>query len=214
MIKLGGCKKVVYEQNLLTKLKVVLMSKQGVTVVILAGGQGRRMGGQDKGWVEYEGKPMIQHILERLTPQADEVIIIANRNQPDYEALGVPVFADFLEGFQGPLVGIATGLKEAQYDLVVFVPCDGPFISPELVKAFSEQYKRFKKPVIVANDGNRLQPMVVMIEKQLLPHLLQSIEAGERKPDRWYASVGMDEVSFEPQSLHNFNTPEQINIRK
>lgn len=157
---------------------------------------------------------MIQHILERLAPQADEVVIIANRNQQDYAALGVPVFSDYLEGFQGPLVGIATGLKEAQYDLVVFVPCDGPFISSELVKAFSEQYKRLKKPVVVASDGNRLQPMVVMIEKQRLPQLLVAIEAGERKPDRWYASMGMAEVSFEPQSLHNFNTLEQMNITK
>ena len=190
------------------------MSKQGVTVVILAGGQGRRMGGQDKGWVEYEGKPMIQHILEKLTPQADEVIIIANRNQQDYRALGVSVFSDYLEGFQGPLVGIATGLKESQYDQVVFVPCDGPFISSELVKTFVEQYQRFKKPVVVATDGKRLQPMVVMIEKQLLPKLLVAIEAGERKPDRWYADMGMDEVNFEPQSLYNFNTLEQMNISK
>lgn len=190
------------------------MAKQGVTAVVLAGGQGRRMGGQDKGWVDYEGKPMIQHILDRLIPQADEVLIIANRNQQDYASLGVPVFSDYLEGFQGPLVGIATGLEQAEYEQVVFVPCDGPFISTELIKTFLAQYKRFKKPVIVANDGIRLQPMVVMIEKQLLPNLLKSIEAGERKPDRWYASVGMDEVGFNSQSLHNFNTYEQMNVKK
>lgn len=186
------------------------MSVKGVTAVVLAGGQGQRMGGQDKGWVLYQGKPMIQHILDRLTPQVDEVIIIANRHQEDYAALGVPVFSDYIQGFHGPLVGIATGLQHAGYDRVVFVPCDGPFISTELVNSFREQYEHLKKPVIVASDGERLQPMVAMIEKQLLPDLLASIEAGERKPDRWYAKVGMDEVSFAPSSLHNFNTLEQM----
>lgn len=186
------------------------MANQGITGVILAGGQGRRMGGQDKGWVAYQGKPMIEHIFERLSPQVDEVIIVANRNLDAYAKLGVPVVADFVEGFQGPLIGIATGLQQARFEHVVFVPCDGPFISSELVKSFIEQYERFKKSVIVASDGVRLQPMVVMLQKNLLADLQQALEAGERKPDRWYASVGMDEVILSPQSLHNFNTPEQM----
>lgn len=187
------------------------MVKQGVTGVILAGGQGRRMGGQDKGWVEYQGKPMIQHILDRLKDQVDEIIIIANRNQEAYAELGVPVYSDYLDGFQGPLVGIATGLKSAGYEHVVFVPCDGPFISSKLVHTFTQQYMRFKKPVVVASDGERLQPMVVMIQKNMVEPLERALAEGERKPDRWYASVGMDEVTLNPHSLHNFNTQEQMN---
>lgn len=187
------------------------MVKQGVTGVILAGGQGRRMGGHDKGWVEYQGKPMIQHIIDRLKDQVNEIIIIANRNQEAYAELGVLVYADYLEGFQGPLIGIATGLKYAEYDHVVFVPCDGPFISSKLVHTFTQQYLRFKKPVVVASDGQRLQPMVVMIQKNMADLLYQALADGERKPDRWYASVGMDEVVLDSHSLHNFNTQEQLN---
>ena len=186
------------------------MSTEGVTAVVLAGGQGQRMGGQDKGWVMYQGKPMIQHILDRLTPQVDEVIIIANRHLESYAALGVPVFPDYIQGFHGPLIGIATGLEHANFNHVVFVPCDGPFISSELVKSFKDHYERFEKPVIVASDGQRLQPVVVMLEKKLLRELLIAIEAGERRPDRWYAKVGMAEVCFTPNSLQNFNTLQQI----
>ncbi len=186
------------------------MSHQKVTAVILAGGQGRRMGGQDKGWIEYQGKPMIQHILDRLTPQVDEVIIIANRNVERYQSLGVSVYQDYLKGFNGPLVGMATGLEHARHQHVVFVPCDGPFISRELVQIFLDQYGCLKKPVMVAYDGERLQPMVVMLEKQLLSALRQAIESGERKPDRWYATIGMGEVPFLPHTLCNFNTPEQL----
>lgn len=186
------------------------MLKQGVTGVILAGGQGQRMGGQDKGWVCYQGRPMIEQILERLQDQVDEIIIVANRNQDAYAELGVKVVADCLEGFQGPLVGIATGLEQACYQQVVFVPCDGPFISPDLVERFTAQYAMSGKPAIVASDGERIQPMVVMLQTSLLADLHEALKAGERKPDRWYARVGMDQVSFPAQSLHNFNTPEQI----
>ncbi|MCD8514009.1 MAG: NTP transferase domain-containing protein [Nitrincola sp.] len=86
---------------------------------------------------------MIRHILDRLTPQVDEVIIIANRHQQEYAALGVPVFSDYIQGFHGPLVGMATGLQHAGYDRVVFVPCDGPFISTELVKSFTGTIRAF-----------------------------------------------------------------------
>lgn len=186
------------------------MQNTAVTGVILAGGQGRRMGGEDKGWVDFQGRPMIQHILERLSDQVDEVIIVANRNQTRYADLGVRVVEDLISGFQGPLVGIATGLTYASHDQVVFVPCDGPFISRELVNRFSEEFSNSGKPVIVADDGERLQPMVVMLQKQLLPELQSALQAGERKPDRWYAAMGMAQVSFAADSLYNFNTHEQI----
>jgi molybdopterin-guanine dinucleotide biosynthesis protein A len=79
-----------------------------------------------------------------------------------------------------------------------------------LVNRFSEEFSNSGKPVIVADDGERLQPMVVMLQKQLLPELQSALQAGERKPDRWYAAMGMAQVSFAADSLYNFNTHEQI----
>lgn len=186
------------------------MQKHKVTGVVLAGGQGSRMGGVDKGWVTYQQKALIEHVLARLSPQVDEVLIVANRNQERYAALGVRVVEDVHAGFQGPLVGILTGLQAAQHDQVVFAPCDGPFLPLDLVDKFQhqlqlEQQLHQHKPIVVAKEPKGLQPMLVMMEKSLLSALKHAIERGERKPDRWYAQEGMCSVLFAPESLRNFN---------
>ncbi|WP_151703279.1 molybdenum cofactor guanylyltransferase MobA [Nitrincola alkalilacustris] len=186
------------------------LAKEKITAVVLAGGRGQRMGGEDKGWVLYQEKPLIEHIIERLSPQVGELIINANRNIDRYSSLGYSVFKDLDEGFQGPLMGIATGLTHATGDWVVFVPCDGPFIPLDLVARLSAEAVRSEQPIVVASDGEWLQPMVVMMRRSVLPELMKALAANERKPDRWYASVGMSEVSFPPEMLHNFNRPEDI----
>jgi molybdopterin-guanine dinucleotide biosynthesis protein A len=95
-----------------------------VTGVILAGGQGRRMGGSDKGLVEVEGWPLIDHVIAALAPQVQQLLINANRNIEAYERYGHPVVPDELPGFQGPLAGMLAGLRNATNTYVVFVPCD------------------------------------------------------------------------------------------
>lgn len=187
-----------------------LNQKQCVTGVILAGGQGRRMGGHDKGWVEFQNKPFIQHVLERLRPQVDQLIINANRSQAAYQALGVPVVEDLQTGFQGPLMGIATALSAAEHEWVLCVPCDGLFIPQDLVSRLLQAALNSGRAIVVADDGDRLQPMVVLLKRSVLPNLLQALEQGERKPDRWYASQGMAQVSFSVDELYNFNYPEQL----
>ena len=104
-----------------------------ITGIVLAGGQGRRMGGVDKGWVELAGAPMIAHVLRRLAPQVDDILINANQNLERYRALGHPVFADTVGGFAGPLAGLHAGMTHATREMVVTVPCDSPFLPPDLV---------------------------------------------------------------------------------
>jgi molybdopterin-guanine dinucleotide biosynthesis protein A len=89
------------------------VSRADVTGIVLAGGQGRRMGGVDKGWVELAGMPMIAHVLRRLTPQVADILINANQNLERYRALGHPVFADTVGGFAGPLAGLHAGMAHA-----------------------------------------------------------------------------------------------------
>src|SRR5687767_10821159 len=105
-----------------------------ITGVILAGGQGRRMGGADKGLVEFLGKPLISHVIQRLSPQVDEILISANREMETYAALGHPVMADALEGFAGPLAGLHMGMTEARHPYVLTVPCDTPLLPMSLVE--------------------------------------------------------------------------------
>src|SRR5436190_18864368 len=99
-----------------------------VTGVVLAGGQGSRMGGVDKGLQPFRGKPMVAHVLERLAPQVGEVLINANRNPDAYERFGHRVIADEIAGFAGPLAGFERGLAHAAGDFVVTVPCDSPLL--------------------------------------------------------------------------------------
>src|SRR5215216_52337 len=93
-----------------------------ITGIVLAGGQGRRMGGVDKGLKILRGKPMVQWAIERFAPQVDELLINANQNLDTYRAFGYRVIPDAIGGFAGPLAGLHRGLSEAQHELVAAVP--------------------------------------------------------------------------------------------
>ena len=98
-----------------------------VAGIVLAGGQGRRMGGVDKGWVELAGEPMIAHVLRRLAPQVDDILINANQHTAEYAAFGHRVIADTIGGFAGPLAGLQVGLANAAHSLVATVPMRRPW---------------------------------------------------------------------------------------
>ena len=106
---------------------------KGITGVVLAGGQGRRMGGVDKGLQLLNGRPMIAHVIARLAPQVGDIVINANQNREAYAAFGHPVVPDAIEGYAGPLAGLHAGLQAATQPLVVTAPCDSPFLPEDLV---------------------------------------------------------------------------------
>lgn len=178
--------------------------------VILAGGQGSRMGGQDKGWVVYEQQPLVQQIVNRLTPQVADLIINANRNLEEYAALGFPVVSDIEAGFHGPLMGILSGLKASTQEWTLFVPCDGPFLPKDLALRLYQAATNQNCDIAVASDGKNLQPVVVLLRTSLFDSLHQAIAAGERKPRRWYTQVGSCRVEFPSQSLRNFNKLDEM----
>lgn len=88
------------------------------------------MGSVDKGLVPLNGKPMVAHVLERLTPQVQHLLINANQNQEAYAAYGVPVWPDALPDFAGPLAGLQAGLMHCETPYLVTAPCDSPFCLP------------------------------------------------------------------------------------
>ena len=77
--------------------------RPNITGVILAGGRSSRMGGNDKGLIPLNGKPLYQHVIDRLRPQVEDLLINANRNQAFYQESGIPVINDIITGFVGPL---------------------------------------------------------------------------------------------------------------
>ena len=106
----------------------------GITGVILAGGLGRRMGGVDKGLQNLNGRPLVQWVLDRLTPQVDTVLISANQNLLRYGEFGCPVVPDRIPDFSGPLAGLHAALSQSTSPLLATVPCDSPFLPADLVQ--------------------------------------------------------------------------------
>lgn len=187
------------------------MNKSDVTAVILAGGKGRRMGGQDKGLMPFLGQPIIEHTLASITPQCGAVIINANRNIDLYSRYKHPVISDQSNDFQGPLAGFAIALENASSLLIATVPCDAPIIPKGLIKRLLTALNDSNADIAVAHDGVRLQPVYALIKTQLLGNLQKFIAQGDRKIDLWYAQNNMVEVDFSdiPYAFNNINTPEQ-----
>jgi molybdopterin-guanine dinucleotide biosynthesis protein A len=183
-----------------------------VTGVVLAGGQGSRMGGVDKGLQPFRGKPMVAHVIERLAPQVSEILINANRNPDDYARFGRRVIADEIEGFAGPLAGFERGLAHASHDLVVTVPCDSPFLPADLVARLHEAMKREDAQLAVARTGDQAHPVFSLMRRDVHASLREYLGGGQRKIDRWYAQLRVVEVAFddEPDAFLNINTREEL----
>ena len=182
----------------------------GVTGIVLAGGQGRRMGGVDKGLQLLHGKPMVAHVLARLGPQVDELLINANQNLAEYEMLGHRVVPDAIGGFAGPLAGLHAGLCAASHPLALTAPCDSPFLPLDL---FSRLRKALNEnELAVAKTGDQAHPVFALVRRSVIKNLERFLEGGGRKIDAWYASLKVIEVSFddEADAFRNINTREEL----
>ena len=183
-----------------------------VTGVVLAGGQGSRMGGVDKGLQPFRGKPMVAHALERLAPQVDEVLVNANRNVEAYAAFGHRVISDEIAGFAGPLAGFERGLAHARGRLVATVPCDSPFLPADLVARLRASLEAERADLAVARTGTQAHPVFCLMRREVHESLRTFLAAGERKIDRWYAALAVAEVAFDDvaDAFLNINTREEL----
>mgnify|MGYP003334472242 CR=1 FL=1 len=183
-----------------------------ITGIILAGGQGRRMGGVDKGLKLLRGKPMVQWVLDRFTPQVDEVLINANQNLDTYAQFGHNVILDDIGGFAGPLAGLHRGLSAATHDLVATVPCDSPFLPLDLIARLYAALNEQQADLAVARTGDQPHPVFCLTRKSVLPGLTAFLQSGGRKIDAWYTALNVAEVRFddEAEAFSNINTPEEL----
>ena len=187
-------------------------AKHNITAVILAGGRAQRMGGQDKGLLLVNGKPIIEFIINALRPQVEHILINANRNHERYRQYGYPVIADIMDGYLGPLAGMASGMQAASTDYIVTVPCDSPLIPENLVNELYARLQQAQAKLCVAHDGQRLQPVYALLHRSLLPGLLAYLELGERKVESWCAlqKPAVADFSLAPQIFLNINSPEDL----
>jgi molybdopterin-guanine dinucleotide biosynthesis protein A len=183
-----------------------------VTGIVLAGGQGRRMGGVDKGWVEMGGRPLVSWVLERLAPQVAGVVINANQSVERYAALGHPVVPDAIGGFAGPLAGVHAALAVVTTPWAVTVPCDSPFLPADLVDRLAHAAAGAQGQLAVARTHDRAHPVFALVRRDVRPHLAAFLDGGGRKIDAWYATLAVVEVPFddEADAFANINTAAEL----
>ena len=196
-------------------MKSLIISPENITAVILAGGLGRRMGGLDKGLQLIHGKPMVQHVMNRLQPQVGKVLINANRHLDDYKGFGVPICSDSISGYVGPLAGIHAALLQTNTPYLVSVPCDSPLLPNDLVSRLSVAVSEHNADaaVVVTGDSEQRQrhPVFLLLKSDLRSSLEHYLNNGGRKVDDWLASLNCVDVLFEDETAFtNVNTPEDI----
>ncbi|MGZ8192057.1 MAG: molybdenum cofactor guanylyltransferase MobA [Methylobacter sp.] len=185
-----------------------------VTGVVLAGGLARRMNYQDKGLVNYQGRPLVSYSIAALAAIAGRVIISANRNFDQYQQFAVPVIADLTGGFDGPLAGLLAAMIHADTDVLVVMPCDSPLIKAEHLQKLLTVRSENDAGVAVAFDGKRLHPVFLAIKTTLQQSLQDYLASGQRKMDIWIEQQKMVKVDFsnEPEIFININTMTDLSI--
>ena len=168
--------------------------------LILAGGQGSRMGGVDKGMIEHKGQPLIEHVLDRLKPQCDEVVISANRNLAEYRKFNLKVIPDESSNtYDGPLAGIGSTIAHAQttqYDLLLISSCDTPELPYELGQRLLLAMLEQSKSSAVAYDGSHQQNLHCLIARSEWPSFIKFFNEGGRALYEWHKKQGSLQVDF------------------
>jgi molybdopterin-guanine dinucleotide biosynthesis protein A len=190
-----------------------------ILALLLAGGQARRMGGGDKSLRPLAGRPILDHILERIRPQAGSVLLNANGDPARFATYGLPVAEDVVEGFAGPLAGILTGLEWAAVNApdcthVVSLPTDAPFAPADLVARLVDAVEREGADIGCARSGGRTHPVVGLWPVALASALREAlVDRDIRKIDRWTAEyrVAYADWPTEPvDPFFNVNRPDDL----
>ena len=183
-----------------------------VSGVILAGGLARRMNNQDKGLVNYKGRPLVSYAIAALSAVADRPFINANRNRERYQAFGLPVIADQTNSFDGPLAGVLAAMLYTDADVMVVMPCDTPLIKAEHLQKLLTVRAENDADVAVAFDGVRLHPVFLAIKTSLKTSLQDYLASGQRKIVSWLELQNCVQADFgtEPEIFINVNTPTEL----
>jgi len=182
------------------------------SILILAGGRGQRMGGQDKGLVEWHGRPLVSWLHGIVRPMTDDLIISCNRNQQRYAGFADRLVGDQEQDFPGPLAGIRAAVRVARHPWLLVLPCDAPRIDRTLLAALHQLATTSPGRPAMVRRGNQWEPLFCMIPTNLAPELERVWDAGER-------SIRRVLLEFEPRSLElaeddprlaNLNSPELL----
>lgn len=187
--------------------------------LLLAGGLARRMGGGDKSLVPLAGRPLLAWVVERARPQVDVLVLNANGDPGRFAAFGLPVIADSVPGFAGPLAGVLAGLEWAASNApdvrwVASIATDTPFFPVDLVARLREAAECQGADIACAASGGRTHPVFALWPVRLAPELRRAlVDEGMRKIDAWTARYRVAEIPFPAEPVDpffNLNTPVDV----
>jgi len=157
-----------------------------IEAVILAGGKGSRLGGQDKGLIEAQGRRLIDYVCDAIKPQLNNIIISANRNQEIYKQTGFDVIEDSFGDYAGPLAGILSALQHINKDELLFCcPVDMPVLSEHIVSDLYTQFDSQQADICCIQIEDRLQPLIAIMHKRVTPSLVNYLQSGQHKVMDW-----------------------------
>ncbi|NJO23541.1 MAG: molybdenum cofactor guanylyltransferase MobA [Sphingomonadales bacterium] len=194
-----------------------------ITGVVLAGGQSRRMGGGDKGLLELAGKSMLGHVIDRLSPQVGRMVINANGDPQRFARLGLPVVADTVAGFAGPLAGVLAGMRWSAAHTpaarwIVTAAGDAPMLPLDLVLRLTAAVESRANAIALARSAGELHPVIGLWPVEFADDLEHALEGGVRKVLHWterHGTVGVDFPmvrigGIEVDPFFNANTPQEL----
>lgn len=193
--------------------------QEGVVGVLLAGGLSRRMGGGDKCLRPLAGKPILEHVIDRIKPQVGTLVLNANGDPARFADYDLPVAADLVEGFAGPLAGVLTGLRWAaehrpDCPWVATVATDAPFLPCDLVSRLVQAAEAEVADMACAASNGRSQPVIGLWPVRLADALEEAlVERDIRKVDLWTAEYKLAQVDFPADGIDPFfntNRPEDL----
>ena len=182
------------------------------SILLLAGGRGQRMGGQDKGLLAWHGQPLIVHLQRLARALTDDLIISCNRNHDLYAPYADQLVSDDSPDFPGPLAGIRAGLAAARHGHLLILPCDVPNIDVHLLTQMRETVQRNPLLPLMVRHGEFWEPLICLIPTHLHDAVERAWNAGERSPRKMLlqlGGVGLECPAGDPR-LANLNTPELL----
>lgn len=179
----------------------------GITAIILCGGRATRLGGIEKPLADLGGKSLLAHVIARLEPQVDSIMLSVGRSSAHYAGFGYPVVVDD-EPDQGPLAGIVSTLPVVDTPWTLTTPADTPFLPSNLVHALAPACRESGAAVVSA--GGHRQNLAMLLDETQAASLAEFYRAGGRAVHRWLVAGGIEEVAFPEDGFLNINTPDDL----
>ena len=188
------------------------MNRFPCSILLLAGGRGQRMGGHDKGLVQWQGQPLITHAVQVVRPFTDDLIISCNRNRERYAALADQWVSDGNDDFEGPLAGIRAGLAAARHAHLLVLPCDVPQIDAALIARLLDTAAQHPARPVMVRQGEHWEPLFCVIPTALAPAFEAAWHSGERRPRKIMFQLNAQPVQCPENDsrLSNFNTADLL----